>query len=395
MLTTVREWVPQRLPQWPAPKAMRPVERIKDRPINVCFVIDRLSRAGTESQLLALIDRVSREHVKPHLCLLNGTDAESRSLEPADCPILRLGLGKLFRPKSVSEASNLVAFWRRHRIDVVQTYFLDSTYFAVPLAKLAGIRKVVRVRNNSGYWMTFWHRRMGRWMGRLADVTLTNSESGRQALIQSERLPSHRVAILENGVDLERFPISAPPNTKRKLVRIGCVANLRPVKNIVGLIRVARKLLDRHSNLRFEVAGDGEQRWQLERMIFENRMVNQFRLLGSVEDVPGFLARQDIAVLPSHSEGMSNAVLEYMAAGRAIVATDVGANRSLIRNGLEGLIVPPNQDQALMAAIERYLVSPQLAAGCGRDARRRVEREYDRTAMCRRFETFYRSLFPE
>lgn len=393
MLTSVREWVPQRF-HWPAPsRPMRPVHRISGRPINVCFVIDRLSRAGTESQLLALIDRVSRDRVRPHLCLLDGTDTESRSLEPTDCPVLRLGLRKLFRPNSVTHASNLVAFWRRHRIDVVQTYFLDSTYFAVPLAKLAGIRKVVRVRNNSGYWMTFWHRRMGQWMGRLADVTLTNSESGRQALIESERLAAQRVTILENGVDLERFPISAPPDTKRKPVRIGCVANLRPVKNITGLVRVARKLLTRYPHLRFEVAGDGEQRWQLERTLFENRMVNQFRLLGSVADVPGFLARQDIAVLPSHSEGMSNAVLEYMAAGRAIVATDVGANRSLIRNGLEGLIVPPNQDQALFAAIERYLASPQLAAGCGRDARRRVEREYDRAAMCRRFEAFYHSLF--
>jgi glycosyltransferase involved in cell wall biosynthesis len=392
MIATVRKWVPQQL-SWPEKSAPKRISnRLCDRPINVCFVIDNLSRAGTESQLLALIQNISRDVVRPHLCLLDGTDATSQELLPQDCPALCLGLKKLIGARSVPQANQLLGFWRRHRIDVVQTYFLDSTYFAVPLAKLGGIRRVVRVQNNSGYWMTFWHRRMRRWVGRLADMTLTNSETGRQSLIDSERLASSRITVLDNGVDLNRFPVTPPPNMKGNPVRIGCVANLRPVKNLLGLIRVARKLIDRYPYLRFEIAGDGEQRWQLERAIFENRLVTDFRLVGSVSDIPAFLARQDIAVLPSHSEGMSNAVLEYMAAGRAIVVTDVGANRTLIRNGLEGLIVPPNSDQALASAIERYLTSPRLAQGCARDARRRVETEFDRKAMCRKFEGFYRTL---
>jgi hypothetical protein len=111
-----------------------------------------------------------------------------------------------------------------------------------------------------------------------------------------------------------------------------------------------------------------------------------------VADVPAFLGSVDVAVLPSHSEGMSNALLEYMAAGRAIVATAVGANRDLIRHGVEGLVVPPGDDGVLAGAIGEQVADPARARRMGRSARDRVEIEYSRDAMRRRFENFYREL---
>ena len=103
--------------------------------------------------------------------LLDGTDAESQSLEPTDCPVLRLGLKSLHRPAALTAAATLRRFWHEQRTDVLQVYFLDSVYFGAPLARLAGVRRVVRVRNNLGHWLTPRHRWLGRLMGRLADVT--------------------------------------------------------------------------------------------------------------------------------------------------------------------------------------------------------------------------------
>ena len=89
---------------------------------------------------------------------------------------------------------------------------------------------------------------------------------------------------------------------------------------------------------------------------------------------------------------MSNALLEYMAAGRAIVATDVGANASVIRHEHEGLIVPSGDDRALRGAMERLLLDPDLARSLGAAARRRVAAEFGRENMVRRFEDFFLSL---
>ncbi|MGL6094175.1 MAG: glycosyltransferase, partial [Fimbriiglobus sp.] len=226
------------------------------RPVNVCFLIDRLSRAGTETQLLALIRELDRARVRPALVLLDGDDALSHELEPTDCPVLRLGVKRLVGTGAARAAGRLRAFWRAHATDVLQVYFLDSAYFGVPLAKLAGVPRVVRVRNNLGYWLTPKHRVLNRIVGRLADVTLTNTDAGKDAIVRGERLPAGRVTVIPNGVDLARFAAIPPPFAAADIV-VGCVANLRPVKNIDGLMRAAAVVCNRLPHVRFAVAGDG------------------------------------------------------------------------------------------------------------------------------------------
>jgi glycosyltransferase involved in cell wall biosynthesis len=254
------------------------------------------------------------------------------------------------------------------------------------------------VRNNLGYWQTRKHRVLGRLIRPAVNAYLTNSDLGRDAIQKTERVRAERVTVIENGVDLDRYP--PPVDTcgvadlprKGGGIRIGCVANLRAVKNIDGLMRAAKLVLARFPDVVFEVAGEGEQRSALEALHRELGFGGRFVFLGAISDVPAFLRAVDVAVLPSHSEGMSNAVLEYMAAGRAVVATDVGANTRLIEHGVSGLIVPPKDETALAEAIGKLIGDQLLAARFGREARRRVERDYSRGAMVAWFEAFYRRL---
>ena len=379
-------------PRTPTLSPAKPGERGKaSRPIRVCFLIDRLNRAGTETQLLALIRSFDRSRVEPFLVLLDGEDPASRGLEPDDCPVLRLGVRSFLSRGAVTAARTFARFLRHHRIEILQAYFLDSVYFGAPVARIAGVRRVVRVRNNVGYWLTRKHRLLGKLYGRLCERTLTNSEQGREALL-AEGVPAGRILVLENGVDVDRFAAGPPPNTARPDVRIGAVANLRAVKNLDLLIRAAGRLAIRQPHISVEIAGDGEQRPELERLIAEQNCGDRIRLIGAVSDVPAFLATLDIAVLCSRSEGMSNALLEYMAAGRAVVATRVGANDRLIGKEIEGLLIPPGDETALVEALGRLLNDPDLAARLGAAARSRAVDCFSRDAMCRRFEDFYAGL---
>jgi L-malate glycosyltransferase len=365
-----------------------PVRRVQaTRPVRVSFVIDNLSRAGTESQLLALIAQLDRDRVEPSLVILDGESPASRELEPIDCPVLRLGVRKLFGPKAVSAAWKLRQFWAA-KPDIVTAYFLDSAYFAVPVAKLMGVKKVLRVRNNLGYWLTRKHRVLNRVIRPWVDGVLTNSAAGQAAMIAADGLASGQVHVIENGVNIERFAGFPAPFT-RPTIRIGCVANLRAVKNIDGLMKAAKWVLEEYPDAQFLVAGEGDERPALERLHAELALGNHFQLLGSVADVPGFLRTLDVCVLPSHSEGMSNALLEFAAAGRAIIATDVGANATILEDGISGVIVPPGNVSRLAQAITHLIQHPHLARSYGEAARQTVAANHSREAMVARFEDFF------
>lgn len=360
------------------------------RPVRVCFLIDELTRAGTETQLLRLIDRLDRRRVEPYLCLLRGDSAVSRSLEPECCSVLRLGVGSLARPSCLASAWRFVRFLRRERIDVLQAYFPESTYFGVPLARLAGVRFVLRTRNNLGYWMTPWHRRLGRFCTALSDGLIANCAASRDAVVADEGLDRARVVVLENGVDLERFSETDHPHNVGQGRRVGVTANLRPVKGLDVFLEAAAIVGRCRPDVTFTVAGEGPLRSALATQA--ERLGVRLELPGTVGNISGFLAGLDLAVLPSLSEGMSNALLEYMAAGRAIVATAVGGNTTLIEEGVNGLLVPPNDPGRLAEAIGHLLDNPDLAAWLGRAARRRVEERYSREVMVRRFEDLYTGL---
>jgi glycosyltransferase involved in cell wall biosynthesis len=367
----------------------RPTTRAVAQPARVCFMIDELTTAGTETQLIALIRHLDRARVEPYLCLLRGEDERSRALEPEGCPVLRLGVRSFGHPSTLSAAWRLTRFLRRGRIDVFQAYFPDSTYFGVPAAWLAGVPHVLRTRNNLSYWLTPWHRRLNRLCNALCDGVVANCDACRDAVVAAEGLSPGRVVVLENGVDLSRFAEAPAPAPAR---RVGVTANLRPVKGLDVFVRAAAAVSAAHPGATFHVAGEGPLRPELARLANDLGLGERLVLRGSVADVPAFLAGLAVAVLPSLSEGMSNALLEYMAAGRAVVATAVGASAGLIEDGVSGLLVPPGDAGRLAEAIGRLLSDPQLAARLGSAARRRAAERYGRAAMVRRFETFYQDL---
>src|SRR5262249_35963147 len=137
--------------------------------------------------------------------------------------------------------------------------------------------------------------------------------------------------------------------------RIGITANLRPVKDVDVFIRAAAQLTASHPDVTFHIAGEGELRPELEKLVVDLGLLSRVFLPGTIEDMPGFLRDLDVAVLCSRSEGMSNAILEYMAAGKAIVATAVGGNVQLLEHERHGLLVPPGDPHALAEAMRRLM----------------------------------------
>jgi glycosyltransferase involved in cell wall biosynthesis len=358
--------------------------------VKVCFLIDDLSVGGIEGQLLLLLKHLDRSAVKPTLCLLNGGNRSLERLVPVDCPLIRLGVRSLRHPSTAFKAFRFARYLRRRGIDVLHPLFTDSLYFGTLAAKLAGKTRVVRFRVDLGYWMKWTDRWLARTLSKLVDATMVNCEACRRTTIDREWAPPDTVTVIPNGVDLARFGPRTITNGERQ--RVGIVANLRPVKNLQIFIRAAAQLSKRHPTAEFEIAGEGELRTELQGLIDNLGAKDQVKLIGSIADVPAFLAGLDIAVLCSRSEGSPNAIMEYMAAGLPSVVTDVGGNRELIEHERNGLVVPSDDLDSLTAAIGRLLDDRRLAFRMSEDARRRAWDEFGVETQARRYEEFYRKL---
>ena len=240
-----------------------------------------------------MIDGFDRRRVRPYLCLLDGEDALSLP-GAGGLPDPSPGPANLLHLSSIRKAWTLGRFIRNHRIDVMQTHFPDSTYFGVPAARLAGVPRVVRGRRDLGYWMRPLDRRLGRLTDYLVDATLVNSQNVLDSVLRDERPRPETVVVMENGVDLNRFESIPPLGSVGKFWRSarGGTARQSPRGERPRTVRCAAALVaGSHSDVSFAVAGEGELRPHLERLVRELGMAGSVRFLGSVNDVTEFLGR--------------------------------------------------------------------------------------------------------
>lgn len=227
----------------------------------------------------------------------------------------------------------------------------------------------------------------------LADKIIAVSEGVYRDLVESGINPRMVVAI-PNGIDLKPFRprLYRDGGAKRSEVVVGTVARLHPQKGLDVLVEAARTVVRAQPGIRFIIGGTGPMESELRSKIASARLDPYVKLCGFVHDVPAFLEKLDIYVLSSHYEGLPLAVLEAMAAGLPVIATNVGGVPEAVVDGVTGILVPPGQPTALAHAIVRLAIDPELAYNMGSQGRRRAEELFDARLMAERTVEVYRSI---
>jgi glycosyltransferase involved in cell wall biosynthesis len=350
----------------------------------ILFVIDAMARGGTELQLRGLIDRLDRSQFEPHLLTLRNRDA---SLVPKDCAHLDLQVSSLMSPDTARALMRTVRYLRHHRIQVVQTFFQDSTLFGGTAARLAGVPMRLVSFRDLGFWRTPGQEVALRMVYRLATGFVANSIAVRDHFCEVDGLDPARFALIPNGLDVVRFTFRPPADPPRV---VGILGNLnREVKRIDLFVEAAGMLAPRHPDVRWEVVGDGHLRPALESRASALGLGDSMVFHGQLANVDGVLGCWDIGVLCSDTEGFSNALLEYMLCGCAAVATDVGGNREAIRHEISGILVPLGSAAALATGLERLLAGGDLPQRMAATARTEAEHRYSWDACLAAHETLY------
>lgn len=352
------------------------------RRLRVVHVTLGLEVGGQEKLLVEFARHADRARFDLHVIAMSGRGKLAEAIEACGWPVIALDEPPGLRPRLVWRLAN---HFRRLRCDVVHTHDDKPLMYSVPAARLVGVRRVIHTQHHGK--LDILSRRQERivaWTARGVDRFVCVSHDGARQMI-AQGVPSRRVRVLWNGIDLARFRMHGPTCGGP----IVTVARLSPEKDIANLLRAMALVARTDASVRLEIAGDGPSREDLLSRVGELGLGSRVKFLGETGDVPALLARASLFVLPSQTEGISLTLLEAMGSGLPVIATRVGGNPEVVEHGVTGLLAPSRDPEALADAVLQLRREPERAAAMGAAGRARAEAFFDVGHMVARYEKLY------
>jgi glycosyltransferase involved in cell wall biosynthesis len=372
----------------------------------VLQLIDSFNQGGSERQALQLTRLlVQSGKFKIHLASLSPEGSLRSTIEDLDLSdIPSFPLNSFYDANAVKQLTRFVQWLKAARINVLHTHDFYTNVFGTTAGALARLPvRIASMRETAGM-RTSTQKRVQRVAYSLAHHVVANSQAVRQVLI-ADGVPAEKVSVIYNGLDLKRLApqtfsraetlgllgLDSETDPPRRFISI--VANMRhEVKDHRMFLRAARRVAEVVPYTAFLLAGEGELTDSLRELAAELGIHERTYFLGRCERVAELLSVSEICVLSSKAEGFSNSILEYMAAGRPVVATNVGGAAELIREGETGYLVPAGDAEMMAARLIDLLRDPNRSRMMGDAGKRIVEEQFSCEAQLSRTEDLYERL---
>jgi glycosyltransferase involved in cell wall biosynthesis len=359
------------------------------RKLRVMYVVGNFVAGGAERHLLEMWRRIDRERFDVEIACIRAEGLFLPDVMALGWPVRDLAIGRrIYGPSGLRGLLRLVHHVLRFRPQVIHGYLFGPNLLAALAGRLAGVPAVVIAKRNIDAFETPRQIAVQRFAARLATHVTSVSEAVAETVV-ALGVARERITVIPNGVDASRFdaPAERAPNGTPVIGSVGCLAAR---KDYGTLLDALATLAGRGVAFRADLVGDGPERDPLEQRARALGLADRVRFLGERGDVDRLLPTFDVFVLSSREEGIPNALLEAMAAGRPSVATAVGGTPEVMRDGETGWLVPPASPRALADALAQALDGSGEAERRGRAARACVLAEMDIAVMVRRHEAFYR-----
>jgi glycosyltransferase involved in cell wall biosynthesis len=363
---------------------------------HILFVVDQFGKTlgGGERIVLKIAALLPRYGFRASI-LTFFTHPESAALKSPPCPIYLLPLQNTYGLTALRAAFEFRRFLKQKQIQIVHTFFESSDLWAGLVTKTMSKAKLVWARRDMGILRTRKHHIAYRLMAGAPDAVFAVSEQVRRHSIEVDRIDPARVQTIYNGLNLEDWDTTLRPAKAPGEFLVTTVGNIRRVKGHDVFIKAAAAIVPHFHKVSFSIAGDVLEPayfTELQDLVQDLKLANHFRFDGGVTNLRQHLAAADVFVLPSRSEGFSNAIVEAMAASLPVVATEVGGNAEAVNDGISGFLVPSEDPAALSAAIIRLLSDPSQARAMGAAGRSLVAERFTVEAMMNRTASAYSNL---
>ncbi|MEW5925076.1 MAG: glycosyltransferase [Candidatus Zixiibacteriota bacterium] len=362
--------------------------------IPIVYVIDNFYRGGgTENQLAILIDHLDRSRFTPYVFNLRPKWPD-KDIE-IDCGITYLNVSRFLSFNSVKAVLRIARFLRKRKAKILQVYFFDSRIIGTIAGRLARMKKIIFCRREMGWWATPGKLKIMQRLAKASHYCLVNAHAIRRLVVETENFPEDKIEVIHNGIELKRRA-EGKPKTKtdfgipENAPVVVMVANLRPVKRIDRLINCMAGLENKSVHLL--VVGEGPLLDDLKSRAEQLGIGERVHFYYAGEGVYDILQMSDIGVLTSESEGLSNALIEYLFAGLPAIAFDTGGNDEIIDNGRTGFIIPKWDEKLMTEKIDWLLKNPDESKKMGETARQYAQSKFSVPARVKKTEDFYKKI---
>ena len=351
--------------------------------IPVAIFVDRYAPGGTQRQMIELLARLDRRRFRVHPVCFHTAGAWFDRVTRLGEPVALFPIHGFRRPATARELRAFSQWCREKEIAVLHTCELYSNIFGLPGGAMASVP--ARIGSRRGFVETPGLQTLQRASYAAAHRIVANSHAAAERL-RLEGVADHKIVVIPNGIDTTIFSRREYSSRPREIAMVAC---LRDEKRVDVLINAAPKILARYPDAHFLIVGDGTCRESLVALAGQLGLSEKFSFLGHRDDVPTILAQADVFVLPSRSEAFPNSIIEAMASGLPVVASNVGGIPELVEDGRTGRLVPPGEPEPLADAVIGLLADPNRSADFGRAGRMKIEQNYSFDRMVEQMETLY------
>jgi glycosyltransferase involved in cell wall biosynthesis/predicted ATP-grasp superfamily ATP-dependent carboligase len=357
----------------------------------VLHLIECSGPGGAETILMNLVARLDQKKYRSVICLLEDGWLNARLRERGfDTVIIpqRQGL----HPSWIYKCIELI---RQRQISLLHAHeFTMNTYGSI-VSKLTGVPIITTLHGKMYYWEK-WRRRLACRFAARQSKMVAVSEDTKNFLITRVGVKKEHLTTIRNGIDINTYfhkqaaeKARNGANDGKRGPVIGTVGNLYPVKGQTYLLKALPMVIKSFPDVTCFIAGEGELLDQLKAEAAELGIEEKVKFLGFRDDIPELLQELDVFVLPSLSEGLPLSALEAMAAGKPVVATDVGGTHEAVIDDHTGFLVPAADPKALSEKILCLLRNPELAKRFGEAGKKRVKQFFSQETMIKRYEELY------
>ena len=358
-------------------------------PWPVLLLTRSLDLGGSERQVAEVAISLDQRQFRPSVACFDARGVRADDLRRAGVPVIEFAVRSFGSARTAALAWQFGSWVRRQRVALVHPFDVPTVLFGVPLARLARVPIVLSSQRGDRRLFSRAYQRALMLTDRLADGVVVNSNYIRRVLETDFKVPAGRIHTCLNGLDMTIFQPgqrARRPDSVGGLV-VGIVAALRSEKSIETLIEAFARLRDQSHTL--VIVGDGPCKDTLQALARRLGVLERTTFTATTVDVASWYRRIDVFVLPSINESFSNSLMEAMACGCTVVASNVGGNPGFVVDGENGLLFEPGNVTSLTGALEAVLGDAALRHRLSTAAIRTIEEGYTREQSARRFGDLY------